>query len=357
MGFTALWIEALDTLFFRDGRPFSAATRAESGLPTPQTLTGAIRTWLMRQLDCDFEALGLALRDKVSLAEALKEQSLELTQIATIQIRGPWLARKTNDQYEPLVPVPAALRKIKAGNQIRRLYPYSHELSGWKPALPGLLPLWLKERAEVERLEGFLNLAGLETFLAGGIPEKTIPATDLYMSETRTGIGLDNYSLSAAEGMIYAIQLLRLCQDVGFYAEVEWPESLSGLLPEQGIPIPFGGENRQALFKPIDPAKWPQPLQPSSRQLRTQLLLTPALAEHPDWLKQLPLRAAALHPWQAVSGWDLALGGPKPLRWALPAGSVLYYDPQTKIPNPLCPGESGQLGWGITLEGVSDNVH
>ena len=36
-------IEPIDVLF-RDARPFGTASRASSGLPTPQTLAGALRT-------------------------------------------------------------------------------------------------------------------------------------------------------------------------------------------------------------------------------------------------------------------------------------------------------------------------
>lgn len=35
-------LEPLDVLFFRDGRPFAAATRASTGLPFPQTTAGAV---------------------------------------------------------------------------------------------------------------------------------------------------------------------------------------------------------------------------------------------------------------------------------------------------------------------------
>ncbi len=42
-----LRLDPLDTLFFRDGRPFDAANRVVGGLPNPQTLAGALRTNLL----------------------------------------------------------------------------------------------------------------------------------------------------------------------------------------------------------------------------------------------------------------------------------------------------------------------
>ncbi|HPP52176.1 MAG TPA: type III-B CRISPR module-associated Cmr3 family protein, partial [Thermoguttaceae bacterium] len=60
-----LWLESLDVLFFRDGRPFSAATRVRSGPPMPQTLAGAIWTALLRQAGCDIPRLMATYRTKI----------------------------------------------------------------------------------------------------------------------------------------------------------------------------------------------------------------------------------------------------------------------------------------------------
>ena len=38
MSVCRLRLDALDVLFFRDGRPFAASARASTGLPTPQTV-------------------------------------------------------------------------------------------------------------------------------------------------------------------------------------------------------------------------------------------------------------------------------------------------------------------------------
>ena len=44
-----LCLNPLDVLFFRDGRPFEAASRAYGGLPLPRTFAGALRTALLQQ--------------------------------------------------------------------------------------------------------------------------------------------------------------------------------------------------------------------------------------------------------------------------------------------------------------------
>src|SRR5260370_1121735 len=57
MTWIGLRLDPLDTLFFRDGRPFDAASRASGGLPLPQTFAGAVRTYLLARAGFDFAAL------------------------------------------------------------------------------------------------------------------------------------------------------------------------------------------------------------------------------------------------------------------------------------------------------------
>lgn len=351
-----LRIEALDTLFFRDGRPFTAASRAGSGLPTPQTLAGALRTWLLRSLDCDFDALGRAQRDEVPFSEALADQNRELFAVSECRFKGPWPARLLQHGAEPLVPVPLALRKLKQGKTLMRLMPLTRELPGWEPPVEGMLPLWLNERAQVEVVNGWLTLQALALFLQGGVPHATVPDNELFGYESRTGIGVDPDKQSAGEGLIYAVNLLRMQSAVGFYAEITMPQALEKQVPVTPIVIPFGGEGRRVVVHFQEPVAWPQAPQLRQGQFRTRILLSPALVEDSECLVRWKVKAAALGPWQAVSGWDLALRGPKPLRWAMPAGSTLYFDSRENAPENLCPGETGQLGWGTYLEGVSDHV-
>lgn len=352
-----LRIEAIDTLFFRDGRPFVASSRAESGLPTPQTLAGALRTWFLKQYDCDFELLGHSLREGVSFAEALSDQdSQPLSAIAEIKFKGPWLAHLQSHKLIPLLPVPAALRQVKNSIEIVRLSP-KRELPGWSAPVSGLWPMWLNTRQQLEGLTGYLSLNGLKTFLEGDIPsiKDYFRSPDLYVFEERTGIGISSEKASSEDGLIYAVNLLRLKAGVGFYAELELPDSLAAQLPSGSWVLPFGGEGRRVIVsQTAELVSWPE-VQPQAQQLQTLVLISPALVESQGQLEKWQPKAVALQPWQAVSGWDLALNGPKPLRWALPAGSVLYFDSSTTFPT-LSTGEASELGWGTYLKGVSDYV-
>lgn len=129
-----LEITPLDVLFFRDGRPFEGAAQVCSGQAAPQTLAGALRTWLLRQAGCDFERIRLG----VGFAQALDGQSEAVRAVAALRFRGPWFIQAD----APLVPVPAILRrKSDRLAPLERLAPLREPPPGWRNA-DGLYPLW-----------------------------------------------------------------------------------------------------------------------------------------------------------------------------------------------------------------------
>lgn len=353
-----LSLEPLDTLFFRDGRPFEAASRAASGLPMPQTVAGALRTWLLREAGCEFEKLAEAMGKGASFGEATQEQSPQVGAVARLQFRGPWFAfKKEGGPPEPLVPIPAVLRQIKGTKETVPLAPLKGNLPGWDPPgdMPGMRPLWHADRRPIEKVEGyFLTKAGLETFLKGQTPSpnQIKPASALFDFDRRTGIGVNPDRLTAEEGLIYGVSLLALKKDVILYAEVSGPEEPLRLLPGNPTPIPLGGEGRRAGLQKVEVVKWPRM---SSNEGRTLLLLTtPGIFGEPYWRpSNLSPVAAAVSGSVAVSGWDLARKGPKPTRFGPEAGSVYFLDRPLDPPrDSLCEGEDAALGWGTFVEGV-----
>jgi CRISPR-associated protein Cmr3 len=121
--------------------------------------------------------------------------------------------------------------------------------------------------------------------------------------------------------------------------------------------VALGGEGRARLAvlpAAFDP--WPKTT-PSGHN--TLLLLTTPLPAGKDWPQPwLPpalanrLAAAAVPNPLAVSGWDLARNGPKPTRFAAPAGSVFFLDaPADDLPASLADPDDAPLGWGRFLKG------
>lgn len=351
-----LVLEPLDLLFFRDGRPFEAGIRVGSTAIFPQTLAGALRTALLERGGCDFAALGRAMRAGHSFGEALAEQSSELAEIAAVSAGGPWFLRNG----QPLVPAPASLlRRDDDKERIFRLAPLreAEALPGWMPEEPGMLPLWTRSRDKAERLGGYLTLDGAAQFLCGDIPagDQIVGADDLLDTESRTGIVVGPQTMTAAEGMIYTADFLALKRGVGLYAELSGPAAPLASAFAAETAIPLGGQGRYVRVRRLpEPVRWPRERRGGAGPLL--LLTTPApfaLGWRPGGLD---LVAAAVPGHVAVSGWDIARGGPKPTRFAVAAGAVYFCRGDPATGESMCDGEDALLGWGRFLQGVWEHA-
>ena len=343
-----LALEPVDSLFFRDARPFEAATHASSGLPVPQTLAGAVRTLLLERHGVDFGRLGEQMKNGVSFAEALAEFGPDAAGVADLKVRGPWFTLCD----EVLVPAPASLRQSKKDECLGRFDPLETPPLGWRPQTPGMLPLWRHGREAVEAADGFLKPSGLRRFLEGGTPEsdELVPHNKIYGFDNRTGIGVDPSRNTAAEGFIYAVSLLTLKPNTGLYTEMSGPAAALTPLEAEPVLMKFGGEGRRVVIRAAERgADWPS-VQSEAGKGRMVLLTTPAWFNgwKPPGIEPL---AAAVGGYQTVSGWDLAKGGPKPNRFMVPAGSVYFLPPGTQIPDELVNNEDATLGWGCFLKG------
>jgi len=385
----ALRLDPLDVLFFRDGRPFTPASRGQSGLPWPQTLAGALRSHLLRSAGCDssgFRRLAQQLRAGQTLEQAIATVC-GADWIARVELRGPWLCQEVDGRLEVLVPVPATLYQLEqvSGNHSRekhdlpaakagrngsagdadppwvRLAPLAPELDlpGWRPPAPGMRPLWVRERARSERVAGYLRPAGLAAFLKGKRPpaDSLVKREELFDFDHRTGIVIRPDELTNQKGLIYAVSFLALREGVCFYAEVVLPDgAFEDALCQEAV-LDFGGEGRKVRMQPVPRFSWPEA--PAPENGRVLLLLTSPAVFAQRWRPRLPadtrLIAAAVNGYEAFSGWDLARGGPKPTRFAVRAGSV-YFLESSSGQFPSCSlaesDEDRRLGYGCVVQGV-----
>ena len=383
-GFKKHWLclEPVDTLFFRDGRPFEPTSRAISGLPNPQVLAGALRTEMLRCADMDLAQLADCIRDGHGFEAASKQIGGPLgEQIAKSNFRGPYLGRNVdigskvdNGKPEDILyyPAPATLRMVKKedgddkdkDDKIVRLEPYcgASSLPGWKPKTEDMdmVPLWSRDKSTLKSLDkGWITQAGMSAFLSGETPkpEDFASSDELFGFEDRVGIAIDPDVGAVQERMIYATHRLALKSNMRFWARVEGPVEALDLLPKQGACrlLPFGGEGRHVSVTGYDDGP-PTACAASAHkpeQGRCITLVTPAFLN--GWYPSgLNLLSASVPGHVPVSGWDLARGGPKPTRFAVKAGSVYFLQPEH---NSL-PGSSlgdihdTSLGWGEYCEGV-----
>lgn len=373
-----LCLEPLDVLFFRDGRPFTGAERSVSGLPLPQTVAGAIRTALLRTTGCDIRKLGDAMRKRAVFADAVKDACpSEFHWIGNLAVRGPWLARRSggSDDSEVLLPTPATLHRAKRDpRQLHRLLPLpNNQLPGWNPPddQKGLRPLWLKHLSATEPASGYLTRRSLEQFLRGSevAAEDIVPQGALFDVDYRTGIGIAPDRLVAEESQIFGRGYLAL--NPGFldfkrdktletflYVEIVLPDGApDGALLDEIRTIPLGGEGRHAMLRRLDRSfSWPRADANNGKQKPLVLMTTPCAFEG-GWKPRIldgHVVSAAVPGSLAFSGWDLARGGPKPTRFAVPAGSVYFLNslPDGWADTLAENEEERHQGWGCCLTGV-----
>jgi CRISPR-associated protein Cmr3 len=347
---TALFLEPLDQLFFRDGRAFGASTRVVSGLPNPGTLTGALRTLLLSHYGADFTRLGQVTRNGASMEEAFRAAGAP-DWIARIGVRGPWLARSRKSEPVVYFQRPRHLRPVNGCFIPAR--PMSQPLPGWNSP-DGLLPLWCAaaSAAKESDVPDLLPSTSLAAFCQGGnlMWANLEKQENLVRWDDKTGIQVDPHKLTAEEHMIYGVRMLALGKDVGFYCELTSEEKIPF---EPPFSFPFGGESRYVRAERVERIQWPAPPGGANRLL---YLISPGLFCN-SWKPDVPagarLQAASVDGPFAVSGWDLARGGPKPTRFGVQPGSVYFYEGGAALPQSLCADPADAvMGYGDFLQGV-----
>ncbi len=362
-----------DVLFFRDGKPSSLGEDhylRSLFPPMPSTLYGALRTRLL--LDAGISLKGL---DEKTWASRLGDNVREIGEwgrFGSLEVRGPWLVRN----QETLLPAPFDLGLIyekKDGPEAKRrgeedgppriahvlryllregdAKAWSHPLrltvpcertgSGWSPwEVPP------KEEDPVAPSDWFLKAAGWELWSRGGVPEPGhfVHARELWKDEQRTGVGLVEKQRLSKEGALYTFGFIRLERGVAIGFEARGAEL------EAGGGVRLGGEGRTVRLESGLPLRFSRP--PAGKRFRL-CFVTPALSEsgaYPPGFaagstegklggRLCTLAAAFTRGGATVGGWDIAREKPKPLRRAIPAGSVYVF-------------ESGEADMAASLDGA-----
>ena len=373
----ALYIEPLDSLFFRGGRPMESGSRNRSELPGPQNLLGMIRTYIWGACGCDFSQLAHQLKQGATPAVAAASCGVP-EWAAKLQVRGPWLARFSCRQTEAEDLFLAPPANLEPGNGKHWvLHPSKEPMPGISTSSAALMPLWNRSWAR-ERVNPPEDAAGKKTdqvlirfkalreFLSGATAlssgldqENFISPRKLYALEPKVGIGLSVETLTVEEGLLFSTDLLRLnleyCQ--GFYAEILADSATEvDRLFASPVVLTFGGESRCVSVRAVQPLVWPTIEGNSSR---FAYLLSPAFFGAKAVPDRLPGNVApcavSVRDAYSISGWDLARHGPKPVRFGVAAGSVYFTessqpcDPLTSVTTEC---EDQAAGYGAVLQGV-----
>ncbi len=359
-----MWIEieALDTLFFKDGKPFSMGEETwADGIfpPAPSVVHGALRSAYMSQIN-----------QSVTLANEPGDQSKKLS------IENYCLSIN-NFLHYPL-PLDLVLKKrrtridkIKEQND-NQYYVHLLKLKENKFfSSHSKIPFLLTHDEEVERIEGgYIEKTELESYLAcenESFSAKKIG--QIVTEEPKVGIGRNDLTSSAQESKLYRVGMKRL-------NGIDLAVKIAGIdkFETKGL-LKLGGEAKAARYLQVD---FKEVDQPEKIKKRFKLYLaTPALLKKgwiPEWLDELTLKgiypntniqvqmiSAAIGKPIAIGGFDMKKKKPKPMLQSVPAGSVYYFEivgdyPESELiqikPIKLCEyTERMNEGFGITFIG------
>lgn len=365
------FIEPLDVLFLRGNKLFGEAGSFGESLvpPWPSVAAGAYRSALLVSRGID---LARYARGEIDDPEIGTPGNPGDFTVAAFH-----LARRLADgRVEPLFAVPADVVVAKEKDErlvVRRMV--ATELSSAisnSYRLPCLPVLPEPQRGKPEA--GYwLTEAGWRAYLRGQTPtrDQLIHTSELWVLDTRVGVGLDYAQRRAADGRLFTVQAVAMAkQDDGLTFDAGFLVRVAGAtLPEQ-MTLRIGGDGRAAVSKET-PVDWPEPSYDDIADARRcRLVLTsPGIFDTPvsdkdeagaraGWLPtgvteagerdyrfalhgvKGRLIAAAVSRAEVVSGWDLAAwsqrkGGPKPAQRVAPTGSVYWLEDLEATPDAL----------------------
>lgn len=367
----ALIIRPHDVLLFRDGKPFSAGTdtRARSLFPpTPFTMQGAIRARVLFSSGVSPAAYATSPSDPA--VQALRQKiGFGSQSYGQLQLRGPFLARRENEDWVRYFPAPADI--VWSNDRYHILRPLK-SLSAESNRPENLAWTWIRTTGRVEDVRGWIDEQQLLNYLKDQPPAQLVPEEEFVLHEPRFGIALQARTRTVREGFLYMADFLRLKEDVAFWIEVDGiqPPDLGG---DRGF-LQLGGEARTAWYEQSESRSLPSSPTPLPERFKV-VLLTPAWFSRgwcpSDWSRfftgSVRLVAAVIPRYQSLGGAYIddqhrRSAFQKPMRRFVPAGSVFYFEHEGNVAykgepfteTPSGEGDFGQIGFGCVTIGTWD---
>lgn len=300
-------IEPLDTVIFRDGKPFGKGDDSWTNsltLPTPTTINGALRGAYFSQNPDDFKKI--------------KEKDITENLI----IKGIYLYKDN----EPIYKIPKDCVQRLDSEEIITLKLKKNQLTS------SPMEYSLSSDEDIEGLsEKILDDITFDDYLSGKSGFFGSDLDEYITVESKIGIGRDKIKGVTKEGLLYRVQMLRY----EFKIVVEF-EGLN--LNSSGI-MKFGGEAKGANYKELESIELPKtPTIVGS--IFKLYLLTPAIFDKgwiPNWIDEksfignykgvtLKLLTCAIDKSQSIGGFDMKTNKPKEMFKTVPDGSVYYFE-------------------------------
>ena len=345
-----------DGLFLKDGRGWFTSESGRAGVvewPFASTVRGALRTCLGQ---ADEERSGKLLDPS---GWQLLNESLSVAAVLPL-CRGVgelwsasarrWPAPRDavmfigESQIQPLTPrsadIAATTIPLATDPETAAIEALRHPAPGDAVGKAETMPKWWNDEAFTAWLCGM------------NVQAATVSAGEQPATRVQTHVSINTVTAAAIEGGLFSSSVLEPLSRSAGGPTHEWAVAAIGsgfdALAAAGRRVRLGGDGRMSTCEtvPADVFAIPEQLRKvfvaGSRGLRL-LLVGHASFENgwrPKWLKahngqfagDLPgvgrvvLRAACVGRPVHVSGWDMALGKPKPTRRLAPAGSVYFFE-------------------------------
>lgn len=344
-------LEALDTLFFRDGRPFTMGETGQMEVtalfpPYPPTVVGALRLALAKAQGWQQRGIRDSWTDGAK-GELFKKVLGNGQSLGDVSFTGPYILYNEKPVFPApaiLLGVPNKLESTVTWSDMTRLRPTSETYTsdiGTQQFVEAI-----NHKDELKLLEGsWLTLEGMQAVLDGGKPcdKDIIDQGKLWKSEDRIGIQRDKTSHTTKDDALYQTSHIRLQSGTKLGATInnvpeDW-QQLDGA-------VALGGEQRMVWIDKADKWQLPTCNLSTDEHLRYSLtLITPGDFFTPQDNKQshfssienivtslgsegssANLISACTGKAVFVGGWDSRKNEPLPLRPLLPAGSTWFLE-------------------------------
>lgn len=365
-------IKAFDTLFFRDGKPFTMEEEswAEGIFPPPMSVIyGALRSAYFAHHPEDLSKANES-DDPTS--------NLKITNVSFV--RTKW----SKDFFYPL-PADFAVKEIRKAdyekdeNKDENGYePHRMKMNMKHYSSKPLIPLCADpEEDKLESSAGFyLTRYGLEKYLQGAEFDKKMIMNlgENIFIEPKIGIYRNYQTKTSNDGRLYRLGMRRLenrnFDNISFMLEFEGME-----LPDKGI-IRLGGEGKTASYTTSQINSLPKIDSDKKSDSFILYFRTPAYFEkngyYPDFFdgnfsceingRKYRIVSMSMDKPLSIGGWDMKAKMPKPMKKFVPAGTVYIVGCDSEISlkdfntdfetKEFCKEEYSKQGYGLYFAGV-----
>lgn len=333
-----LFFEPLDTLFFRDNKPFTAGedSFAESKFPSPLTIFGAIGNYILEKNNTDLAGFFKSQND-----QSLGKYDPDLNS-TRLKLKGPFIFSK-----KMYLPPPANLF-LFGTSDFKKLFPDKDAHPKWDIKSNTLKPLRLIEDMEYEPVKDFipddeiakvLDNSEIISFM-GKLKEDYF-----FKPERKFGHKLNRGTLTVDEGFLYSTQHLRFHETLNGteFEKTELMVFVEGFdsFNFSDDVIFLGGERKRSRIR----AEKADNLYLRNNKILADIkhnkqffvyFITPAIFSNgytryswPIEFNNAKLISAAVNKPLYLSGWQRtnnAQGCPRPIRKAVPAGSLYFFE-------------------------------